>query len=539
MQDSSYRDLYSDTSFSIRKKTSVLPSGSCQSVGQNMKNQILKTAVLVLFGFFGLSAQLHSQTVTTFEGIDASDLTNPKNDIDPNGAVGTKQYLEWTNVYFQAYDKVTFAPVWTTPRAGASPWTQNGQQNCNSIAGDGFVLFDHLAQRWVIGGHNSPGINGTYFYCIAVSNTDDLASPTLKWYSYAFNLNATLGTNSTGHTYFPDWPKLGTWDDAYYLTFDMLDVDNHYQPIGAAACALDRANMLVNVKARPMQCFTDPANPPTVGRYLSHSLIPADVEGTTAPPAGRREFLVSIQNPPIDGVTTTSSAINLWEFAVDWNTPANSTFTNTTLHVATYTPGCYNVTSVGTTWCVPEPLPGPTGGHHKIDSVGDRLMPRMAYRNFGSYESFLVTHTVRTGMNATNQQTGIRWYELRGSGVPTLFQSNTIKIDTSTFRFMPSIAQDKVGNAAVGYSFSGATLHPGMRASWWNLPLSTASTEFALFNGTGDQGNGIQYGDYASMTVDPVDDCTFWYVNQYFVTNQTTPLNWHTRISNFKIPSCN
>jgi len=163
----------------------------------------------------------------------------------------------------------------------------------------------------------------------------------------------------------------------------------------------------------------------------------------------------------------------------------------------------------------------------------------MAYRNFGSYESFLVTHTVRTGMNATNQQTGIRWYELRGSGVPTLFQSNTIKIDTSTFRFMPSIAQDKVGNAAVGYSFSGATLHPGMRASWWNLPLSTASTEFALFNGTGDQGNGIQYGDYASMTVDPVDDCTFWYVNQYFVTNQTTPLNWHTRISNFKIPSCN
>src|SRR6516225_10074624 len=317
MQDSSYGDLYSDTSFSIRKKTSVLPSGSCQSVGQNMKNQILKTAVLVLFGFFGLSAQLHSQTVTTFEGIDASDLTNPHNDIDPNGAVGTKQYLEWTNVYFQAYDKVTFAPVWSTPRAGASPWTQNGQQNCNSIAGDGFVLFDHLAQRWVIGGHNSPGINGTYFYCIAVSNTDDLASPTLKWYSYAFNLNATLGTNSTGHTYFPDWPKLGTWDDAYYLTFDMLEVDNHYQPIGAAACALDRANMLVNVKARPMQCFTDPANPPTVGRYLSHSLIPADVEGTTAPPAGRREFLVSIQNPPIDGVTTTSSAINLWEFAVD------------------------------------------------------------------------------------------------------------------------------------------------------------------------------------------------------------------------------
>jgi hypothetical protein len=263
------------------------------------------------------------------------------------------------------------------------------------------------------------------------------------------------------------------------------------------------------------------------------------VDGTTAPPVGRHEFLVSIQNPPMDGVTTTSGAINLWEFALDWATPANSTFTNSTLHVPTYTPGCYNLTSVGNTWCAPEPLAGPTGGHHKIDSVGDRLMPRMAYRNFGTYESFLITHTVRTGLNATNQQTGIRWYELRGSGVPTLHQDNTIKIDTSTFRFMPSIAQDKNGDAAVGYSFSSATLHPGMRASWFNLPLSSSSTEITLYNGTGDQGDTVQYGDYASMTVDPVDDCTFWYVNEYFVNNQISTLNWHTRISKFKIAGCN
>jgi len=149
-----------------------------------------------------------------------------------------------------------------------------------------------------------------------------------------------------------------------------------------------------------------------------------------------------------------------------------------------------------------------------------------------------VSHTIRTGTGA-NTQTGIRWYELRGNGVPTLYQSNTIKIDTSTFRFMPSIAQDKVGNAAVGYSFSSATLHPGIRAAWWNLPLSTAPTELTLFNGTADQGDSTQYGDYTSMTVDPADDCTFWYVNQYFTTNQTTTLNWLTRISHFKAPGCN
>ena len=502
-----------------------------------MKPACLKAAGIALLAVLASSALLSAQTVTSFAGISASQLSNPRNDIDPNGAVGTKQYAEWTNVYFQAYDKATLKPIWSSPLVGTKPLTQNGLANCGSIGGDGVLLFDHLAHRWVIGGHNTPG-NGAYYYCIAVSNTDDLSSAQLKWYAYAFNLTSVVGKNNAGQAFFPDWPKLGTWSDAYYLTFDLLDVNNHYQPVGASVCALDRSLMLINATPRPMQCFTDPPNPPTAGRYLSHSLIPADVEGSTAPPAGRHEFLVSIQNPPDDGVTTTSGAINLWELAVNWSNPANSTFTNHTLQVPIYTPGCYNLVHIGYTWCAPEPLTGPTGGHHKIDSVGDRFMPRMAYRNFGAHESFLVSHTVRTGTGA-NTQTSIRWYELRGSGVPTLFQTNTLKFDTATFRFMPSIAQDKNGNAAVGYSFSSNTLHPGIRAAWWNLPLSTAPTELTLFDGTGDQGNTTQYGDYSSMTVDPVDDCTFWYVNEYFTTNQTATLNWHTRISHFKAAGCN
>jgi hypothetical protein len=480
---------------------------------------------------------LHSQTVKSFEGIHASQLAHPENDIDPNGAIGTKQYLEWTNVYFQAYDKVTFAPVWSAPKGGATPFTQNGLSNCSSIAGDGVVIFDRLAQRWVIGGHTSPGNKGTYYYCIAVSSTDDLSSPSLAWYAYEFDLTPVVGSNAAGQAYFPDWPKLGTWTDAYYLTFDLLDVNNHYMPVGAAACAIDRTMMLVHGKARTMQCFTDPANPPTQGRYLSHSMIPTDFEGATAPPAGHHEFLVSIQNPPMDSVSTTSSSINLWEFIVNWTNPPVSSFTGNTLHVASYTPGCYNLTNLGYTWCVPEPMLTPTGAHHKIDSVGDRVMPRLAYHNFGTYQSWLFAHTVRTG-TGTNQQTGIRWYELRGSGVPTVHQSNTIQFGTSTYRFMPSIAQDKDGNAAVGYSFSSTTLHPGISASWWNLPNSSTPTELTLFKGTADQGNSFQYGDYTSMTVDPVDNCTFWYVNEYFTANQVSTLNWITRISNFKAPGC-
>ena len=133
---------------------------------------------------------LHSQTVKSFEGIHASQLAHPENDIDPNGAIGTKQYLEWTNVYFQAYDKVTFAPVWSAPKGGATPFTQNGLSNCSSIAGDGVVIFDRLAQRWVIGGHTSPGNKGTYYYCIAVSSTDDLSSPSLAVGSSRVDLQA-------------------------------------------------------------------------------------------------------------------------------------------------------------------------------------------------------------------------------------------------------------------------------------------------------------------------------------------------------------
>ena len=174
-------------------------------------------------------------------------------------------------------------------------------------------------------------------------------------------------------------------------------------------------------------------------------------------------------------------------------------------------------------------------------------MPRFAYRNFGTYESFLISHTVLTGPGGSDspndQQTGIRWYELRGSENPLVFQSGTINPDSSLYRFLPSIAQDHVGNAAVGYSVSNAQTDPGISASLWNLPNPTAPNELAILNGTAEEvtpGNGDgKWGSYSSMTVDPVDDCTFWYVNEYWIlpTGQTDS-SWVTRIANFKIPGC-
>ncbi len=479
---------------------------------------------------------LRAQTVKTFEGIDASQVLKPGFDIDPNGAVGTKQYMEWVDVAYQAYDKVTFAPVWSAPQPGSTPWKLNGMKDCYGFAGDGVILFDRLASRWVVAAHTI-GSTGTYFYCVAISSTDDLSSTSLKWFTYEFLLNPFLGLNTQGHPYYPDWPKLGTWGDAYYLGFDLLDKDNGFLPIGVSACALDRTNMLVGGVANPMQCFSDPDPIPTVGTlFLSHSLIPADVEGTTAPPTGRHEYFVSIQNPPNDGKSTTSNLINLWDFHVDWVNPANSTFTNSQLTVPVYTPGCYNPNRVLSTVCIPEASTKNTGEF--IDSVGDRMMPRLSYRNFGTYESFLISHTVQTSTNR-NQQTGIRWYELRGAGVPTVKQSGTLLPGASMYRFMPSIAQDKTGFAAAGFSVSSAATHPGIRASHWSLRTTPAPKDVVLWSGSGDEENSSRWGDYDSMTVDPVDGCTFWYVNEYFATNQTgNAINWNTRIANFKLSTC-
>ena len=420
------------------------------------------------------------------------------------------------------------------PQAATVPFIANGVTNCGQIQGDGIVTFDRLASRWIIAAHNSGQL--TYYYCVAISNTDDLSSTSLKWFTYAFPLDSILGSNGQGTTYFPDWPKFATWGDAYYLGIDLQDPNNGYQEVGVVACALDRADMLIGATALAPQCFHSPSTI-TGNLFLGHSLEPADVEGTTPPPTGAPEYFVSIENPVADGVTTTSSNFNLFQFHVDWSNPANSTFTQSTVPVSAFTPGCYLANAVTNTVCVPEPSTATTT--QAIDSVGDRFMFRFAYRNFGTYQSYLVSHTVQVG-TGTGTQTGIRWYELRGNGVPTLNQSGTISPDTSLFRFMPSITQDQMGNAAVGYSVSSASTHPGIRASWWNLNSQTSPTEISLFAGTADQENTYHWGDYTNMTVDPVDGCTFWYANEYFTTNQigTGKPVWQTRIANFSAPGC-
>jgi len=297
------------------------------------------------------------------------------------------------------------------------------------------------------------------------------------------------------------------WPDAYYISFNVFSGNTF---VGSKACAYDRAQMLIGAAAT-QQCF-----------QLSSSfggLLPSDLDGITLPPAGAPNRFVNF------GV----NSLNLWNFHVDWVTPASSTFTGpTNIPVAAFSPACGGLT------CIPQP-----GTRQKLDSLADRLMYRLAYRNLTDHEALVVNHSVVAG-TGRKPPTGIRWYELRVSGASlTVFQQGTFAPDTN-HRWMGSIAMDKVGDIAVGYSVSSSQVFPSIRYTG-RVPsdlAGTMQTEKTIIAGAGSQTQRLsRWGDYSAMSVDPVDDCTFWYTNQYEKT--TGSFNWSTRIASFKFSTCN
>jgi len=306
---------------------------------------------------------------------------------------------------------------------------------------------------------------------------------------------------------FPDYPKMGVWPDAYYQTFNMFN--NAQTFAGAKLCAYDRASMLAGAAAS-QQCF-----------QLSTSfggVLPADLDGAAAPPAGSPNYLLN----------RGASSLNLWRFHVDWANTANTKLTGPIgIPVAAYTAACNGGT------CIPQ-----SGTRQQLDSLADRLMFRLAYRNFGTFETLVATHSVQVGARR-NSSTGVRWYEVRNpAGTPTVFQQSTFAPDSS-YRWMGSVAMDKQGNMALGYSVSSSTMHPSIRYTGRLAtdPPSTMQAETSIIEGTGSQlANLSRWGDYSAMTVDPVDDCTFWYTTEYLKASGT--FNWSTRIATFKFSGC-
>jgi len=412
---------------------------------------------------------------------------------DTNGAVGITQYVQWVNTSFAVFSKSTGALI-AGPTAGNTLWSGFGGGCQTNNDGDPIVLYDRLADRWVFSQFSVS--TGPFLQCVAISTTSD-ATGTYNRYSFQYNN-------------LDDYPKMGIWPDAYYETFNMFD-STGTMFLGSDVCAYNRTAML-NGTAATQICFQQNSS---VG-----GLLPSDLDGTTPPPVGSPNYMVFYG----------TNNLNLYRFHADFVTPSNSTFTGpTVINVAAFSPLCGGGT------CVPQP-----GTTNQLDSLADRLMYRLAYRNFATHESLVVNHSVAAGGGG-----GVRWYEIQNpGGTPTLAQQGTFAPDSS-YRWMGSIAMDKAGDIAVGYSVSdGSSVFPSIAFTGRLVtdPSGTMGTETIVTSGTGSQlaGGGPQpltrWGDYSAMQVDPVDDCTFWYTQEYIKTNGS--FNWNTRIANFKFPNC-
>ena len=416
---------------------------------------------------------------------------------DTNGAVGATQYVQWVNESFAVFDKATGQIAVGFPKTGNTLWAGFGGGCETNNDGDQIAQYDKLANRWVLTQFSVSTV--PFLQCVAVSTTAD-ATGTYNRYAFSY-----------GNVDFPDYPKLGVWPDAYYISFNIFASGISFS--GPKVCAYNRASMLLGNPAT-QQCFQ-------LGTSV-HSLLPSDLDGPASPPpAGMPNFFLS----------RGTNALNLWKFHVDFANPANTTLTGpTSIAVAPFTVPCN-----GGGACVPQP-----GTSQKLDSLGDRLMYRLAYRHFADHDSLVVNHSVQVGGPSRKAQSvAVRWYELRDpNGTVSVFQQGTFA-PNSTFRWMGSIAMDKVGDIAVGYSASSSAVFPSIRLTGRvpTDPLGTLAAENEIFKGTGSQLQSLaRWGDYSAMTVDPVDDCTFWYTTEYLKVSGT--FNWSTRIASFKFPGC-
>ena len=471
-------------------------------------------------------------TIGSFEGLSAGD--SGCNCIPPDtvGAVGATQYVQMVNfgimgVYRKSDGsrqvKVQLSQVFAALGA-SNACVAKGQ-------GDPVVVYDQIADRWMISQFTKADtVNGNH-ECIGVSKTGDAAG---AYWVYDFAVGAVGGLTK----YFQDYPHFGLWPDAYYMATHQFTEPTQAWG-GAGVFAFERDKMLVGQAARMVYFNLFNAN----NDFGGH--LPASLDGTTLPPAGAPNYFVEVDDSSSLG--DAQDSLRIWKFHMDWNNTANSTFgvngqPNSKLTVANFAP---TPCQLGRAGCVPQPA-----AETELDVLGDRLMFRLAYRNFGDHEALVLNHTVVA--DATGTQHAPRWYEVRSpGGAPTIFQQGTFGPVSGTdplHRWMGSIAMDKKGDIGLAYSTSSNSDFPSIAYAGrlaTDPPGVMAQGEKQMWAGGASENPFLfvgarvgRWGDYSNLTVDPVDDCTFWYTTEYFPTPVDANTVWHTRIGKFVFPEC-
>jgi len=435
---------------------------------------------------------------------------------DTNGDVGLNHYMLGVNTSIGIYTKTTGAlasaftinSFWSGAGTG-TPCDANNQ-------GDPIVVYDATGGHWIFMNFAWTDIvNGPYYFCFGVSQT---SNPLGSYWRYAVR-----GDDAT-HPWLPDYPKGGVWPDGLYFSANMFDCTSagcataSYKEARAYALNLQKMESGATLTANDVQAKDTNAN------YFT--LMPSNARGSV-PSVGTPNYFVSEDQ--------TGFFWDVFKFHVDFTTPASSTLSGPTL----VSQASYSVAAN----TVPEPAPG-----NNSDTLADRAMFLNQYRNIGGTESLWVQHT--TGTASTSTPTGIQWAQINVTGGTI----NTTPVQQQIFnngadgvnRFMGSMAVDHQGNVALGYTASSSSVAPDIRyvgrlagdpvnqlpqAETTMLPSVTRSVQ------TGNCGGSActRWGDYSSMTIDPVDDCTFWYANMYFPVQGA---NWVTRVGSFKFPSC-
>jgi Abnormal spindle-like microcephaly-assoc'd, ASPM-SPD-2-Hydin len=431
-----------------------------------------------------------------FEGISTTQYVPS----DSNLAVGPNHIVETVNVQYAVYNKsgaILAGPTNITTLFGSLGG------NCAANGSDPIVNYDRLADRWVI---SDVGINSlftAFSECVAVSKTND---PSGAYFLYAYSFGGNLN----------DYPKLSVWptasNSAYLATYNIFQGPALVNFLGADICAFDRTKMLAGTASAAQLCKMTSNSE---GGYL-----PSDIDGSTAPVDGTPGLYLTWQN-------NNPGQLYLRKLTLNFATATATLSAPTTISVANENLACGN----GFSSCVPQ-----LGTAQTLDPLGDRLMYRFAIRHFADHDRAVVNHAVANG-----SQVAVRWYELYDpAGSVTVNQQGTFAPDT-TFRWMASMAEDKNGDIGLGYSASSGSIHPTIRFTG-RVPsdaVGTMETEASILEGTGSQ-SGSQYanrwGDYTAMQVDPSDDCTFWYVDQYEKVSGV--FNWHTSISSFAFNGC-
>ena len=362
--------------------------------------------------------------------------------------------------------------------------------------GDPIVLYDHLANRWFLSEFTRTPVNAVHIY---ISKTQDPIAG--GWHHYRFDTPN-----------FPDYPKFGVWPDAYYMTSNETD--------GPAVYAFDRAKMLDGKPATLQRFLAD-----QLSGFGFQALTPVDLDGAAAPPPGSPFYVMRHRDDEVHNVNSNNAGqdfLELYELRIDWANPANSSMTGpNSLSIAEFDSDLNGLTSFS---CIPQ-----MGSNIRLDPLREVIMHRLPYRNFGTHESIVGSFV--TDVDGQDHA-GVRWFELRktAGGNWIVHQEGTYAPDSHS-RWMSSIAMDGSGNIAIAYDVSSNTLFPSLRYAGRlaSDPMGTMPRgEVTLIDGTAANASN-RYGDYSTLSVDPMDDRLFWFTGEYNQANI-----WSTRIGTFQ-----